>query len=213
MTASSHTAPQLKLDLATGMVSMPAAKGYCSTKASHGVEWGRWYFEAEVLAGAVRVGWGQALAELQAPVGYDEFSYGISNKHAALMHCCRRIACEGLCFPAAPYTIGCLIELPAAESECELLTLDEQKAVIEEKYPPFHFNQLYHVRQEAHRHAQVRFFVQGVPVQEHFSSIYRAKYFPMVSIFGDGQVLFKLHAAQFRFPIPAGAKAMGDSAE
>merc|ERR1711865_819323 len=49
-------------------------------RATHGTREGAYYWECEVLtpeidAGHVRVGWAQRSGELQAPVGYDKWSY------------------------------------------------------------------------------------------------------------------------------------------
>jgi hypothetical protein len=202
-TDATHTAPQLRVDPIVGLVTMPCAKGYCSAKASHGVEFGCWYFEVEVLRGAVRVGWGQTLAEVQAPIGYDEFGYGYSNRHAALFHCCKSVrtgdaAREGC-------VIGCLIRLPQDIAHVKLLTEEEKTRTVEAQFPPLHFNLNYRIRQDALSQAQVLFYVDGVEVSRHFTQIYRAKYFPMVSLFGDAQARVTLGGERLRFPLPEGS--------
>lgn len=75
---------------------MTGTKFYCSARATHSVNRGNWYFEIKVRArlrlgwiftnpgaqvvelpegAAVRVGWAQKNANLQAPLGFDKFGY------------------------------------------------------------------------------------------------------------------------------------------
>ena len=58
---------------------MTGAKFYCSARATHSVNRGNWYFEIKVVelpeGAAVRVGWAQKNANLQAPLGFDKFGY------------------------------------------------------------------------------------------------------------------------------------------
>jgi len=54
-------------------------KGYSMVRGTHGVAHGRWYFEVAIKEkpsnSAVRIGWAQQLANLQATCGFDKFSY------------------------------------------------------------------------------------------------------------------------------------------
>ena len=70
-------------------------KFYCSARATHSVSRGSWYFEIKVNiapyslflpcsllqivelpdGAALRVGWAQKNANLQAPLGFDKFGY------------------------------------------------------------------------------------------------------------------------------------------
>jgi Set1/Ash2 histone methyltransferase complex subunit ASH2 len=56
------------------------ARALPQARATHGAFVGTWYFEVAVVhlgaSGHVRLGWSTRRAELQAPVGYDQFSYG-----------------------------------------------------------------------------------------------------------------------------------------
>lgn len=197
-----HSAPQLQVDSVSNTVSMPCCKGYCSSKASHGVESGCWYFEVEVIKGSVRVGWGQALAEIQAPVGYDEYGYGISNKHAKIFHCSRG-------YPvnmdlSNVKVIGCHLSIP------EALELEEDPCVkleIEKKYPPLNFLTTYNVKQTILKRGTIKFYADGQEIAGGFENIYRAKYFPTVSIFGDAAVKVIFKKAELKFPVPEGASA------
>lgn len=53
-------------------------------RATHGVYLGSYYYEIEILKALednahVRVGWSTRQAELQAPVGYDKWSFGYAD--------------------------------------------------------------------------------------------------------------------------------------
>ncbi len=76
-------APQLKISEDRIMVS--GEKGYSMIRGSHGVSNGSWYFEVYIKDvpsdSALRIGWAQKLANLQAPCGYDKFSYSWRNKN------------------------------------------------------------------------------------------------------------------------------------
>jgi len=54
-------------------------KGYSMVRASHAVKKGGWYYEVTIVdmpdGAATRLGWAQKLGNLQAPLGYDKFSY------------------------------------------------------------------------------------------------------------------------------------------
>lgn len=201
--ALSHTAPQLQIDIQANIVSMPCCKGYCSSKASHGVESGTWYFEVKVIKGAARVGWGQALAEIQAPVGYDEYSYAISNKHRKIFHCSRGYP---VIFDDHLEVIGCLLSIP---DDLELLQDDsELKSEIESKYPPLNFLTTYNVKQSILKRGSIQFFADSREIPDaRFENIYRAKYYPSISIFGDAVVKVLFKESEFNFAIPEGAKA------
>jgi hypothetical protein len=76
-------APQLILS-EDHMICKGAVGGYRMVRATHGVHNGAYYWECEVLTPPVtenredahiRIGWSTRQGELQAPVGYDKFSY------------------------------------------------------------------------------------------------------------------------------------------
>jgi hypothetical protein len=200
-----HSAPQLQVDAVSGTVSMPCCKGYCGSKASHGVETGCWYFEVKVLRGAVRVGWAQALSEIQGPVGYDEYGYSLSNKHSSLFHCSRAQKCSIDC--SAVKVIGCILRLPESERALNDFADAEVVDKMHMQFPPPNFITAYRVRQDVLAAASIEFLVDGQPIAELFTPIYRAKYFPAVSVFGDGAVQVIFDVESFSFPVPPGCKS------
>ena len=207
-----HSAPQLQVDPKTNTVSMPCCKGYCSSKASHGIESGKWYFEVQILKGSVRVGWGQALAEIQAPIGYDEYGYGYSNKNRKIFHCSKGYSIESESESEDQKkkkkkeeikVIGCLLNIP---QDLELEENESIKSEIKRKYPPLNFLTTYNVKQNVLKRGSIQFYADGQElVGAKFENIYRAKYFPTVSIFSDAviKVCFKLD--EFSFDVPDGA--------
>ena len=59
-------------------------------RATHGVSYGSWYFEAMIndrpTNSAARIGWSQKLGNLQAPVGYDKFGYSWRSRKGTCFH-------------------------------------------------------------------------------------------------------------------------------
>ncbi len=69
---------------------MTGEKGYCMVRATHGVSRGVWYYEIKIEDmpdnSAVRLGWAQELANLQAPLGYDKFGYSWRSRKGTKFH-------------------------------------------------------------------------------------------------------------------------------
>jgi Set1/Ash2 histone methyltransferase complex subunit ASH2 len=86
--ALADKAPQLKVsDDRLGVVG---EKGYSMVRATHGVMHGAWYFEVVIRekpsAAALRIGWAQQLANLQATCGFDKFSYSWRSRKGTRFH-------------------------------------------------------------------------------------------------------------------------------
>ncbi|XP_055677181.1 set1/Ash2 histone methyltransferase complex subunit ASH2 isoform X1 [Lutzomyia longipalpis] len=81
-------APQLKIS--EDRLSVTGEKGYCMVRATHFVNRGAWYWEATIEdmpeGSAVRLGWGQDYANLQAPLGYDKFGYSWRSRKGTRFH-------------------------------------------------------------------------------------------------------------------------------
>lgn len=80
--------PQLKVQ--DDRLSVTGEKGYSMVRATHGAAHGSWYFEVNVTSkppqAALRIGWAQPLANLQAPCGYDKFSYSWRSRKGTVFH-------------------------------------------------------------------------------------------------------------------------------
>ena len=100
--------------LSDDLLRMSSTKGYRMCRATHGVEYGRWYFEITIATlgptGHSRLGWASHRAELHAPVGYDANSYAYRDVNGMRVHAARRK------YYGEPYAegdvIGCLVVLP-----------------------------------------------------------------------------------------------------
>ena len=57
-------------------------------KATHGIWEGHWYYEVTLNnnTGNTRIGWSQISGDLQAPCGYDIFSYSFRKSPGTLFH-------------------------------------------------------------------------------------------------------------------------------
>lgn len=100
-------------------------KGYRMIRASTSVCEGDWYFEACILPckeGAVRLGWSQRRADVETPVGFDTYGFGIRDRTGEFIHAAR-LKPYGPSFGVGD-VIGCRISLPK-------LTDDQKKKVVE----------------------------------------------------------------------------------
>ena len=88
LVAMHDRAPQLKIseDRLTGI----GEKGYCMARATHGVHFGTWYYEIDIVdmleGHHTRLGWSQECGNLQGPCGYDKFSYSWRSRKGTKFH-------------------------------------------------------------------------------------------------------------------------------
>lgn len=79
-----------KVDLSDDRLTAGSTKGYRMVRATRGVIEGNWYFEIKVLklgeTGHTRLGWATEKGDLQAPVGYDGWSYGYRDIDGSKIH-------------------------------------------------------------------------------------------------------------------------------
>ena len=90
-----NSAPQLKIDDEGRTVT--GELGFRTARTAHGVKIGSWFCEARILDpkkpnGHVRLGWTTSAGEIQAPVGYDEHSYGWRDVDGSKVQRSRRTA-------------------------------------------------------------------------------------------------------------------------
>lgn len=86
--APQDRAPVLKIN--DNRLSVTGDKGYCMVRATHGTNRGSWYYEVNIDnmpdGTATRIGWSQPLGNLQAPLGYDKFSYSWRSRKGTRFH-------------------------------------------------------------------------------------------------------------------------------
>jgi hypothetical protein len=172
-----HSAPQMKID--KGKISNE--KGYRLAKSSHGVWEGSWYFEVLLEnsvnnLGHVRIGWSQISGDLQAPCGYDAFSYSWRDAPGTLFHqsCAVKDAPGGYAGGYKPGdVIGVYIHLPPLT---DLNRLELQKRLwnplVDKEYVQIRSRPLQHVR-----NSEIRYFKNGVDMGVAFSPIYFGSFF------------------------------------
>jgi COMPASS component BRE2 len=129
-------------------------KGWRMARANVGVREGAWYFECKILNGItagdvarghVRVGWARREAPLDAPVGFDAYSYGLRDQGFDKVHMSRpRPFVPGGSFETGD-VIGVEIALPTLEEQ-RLLTEDpaaKSGDIVRDRLPIRFKNQLW----------------------------------------------------------------------
>jgi hypothetical protein len=167
-----HSAPQMKID--KGKVVND--KGYRLAKSSHGVWEGAWYFEVlvENSKGHVRIGWSQISGDLQAPCGYDVFSYSWRDAPGALFHQSTAVkdAPVGYAGGFKPGdVIGVYIHLPP-------LTLVNRQELERRLWNPLVDKEYVQIRTgplQPLRNSEIRYFRNGIDMGVAFSPIYFGK--------------------------------------
>ncbi|EPS71080.1 hypothetical protein M569_03680, partial [Genlisea aurea] len=108
-----------KVELSDDRLSASSTKGYRMVRATRGVSEGAWYFEISLVhlgeTGHTRLGWSTEKGDLQAPVGYDENSYGYRDIDGSKVHKALReeYGSEGY---KEGDVIGFYINLPSGEA-------------------------------------------------------------------------------------------------
>ena len=171
-TESTHSAPQCRISPNGMSVTNPS--GYRMVKATHGVWSGNWYFEIKFeKSGSCRIGWSQISGDLQAPCGYDQFSYSFRSSPGSLFHASReRPAPESY---KVGYKVGdvlgCVIVLPEVESDLEvderlLARLWDPERT--ESYMPFQTMPMIKIP-----NSRIEYYLNGQPLGTAFTDIYQ----------------------------------------
>jgi len=112
--AKENSAPQIKIG--PDQLTVSNEKGYRMARASYPCICGDWYFEIDIVddIGNSRLGWSTSRGDIQANVGYDQYSYAYRNSQGDIFTNAR----------SKPYgepfgkgdTIGFFIHLPITQS-------------------------------------------------------------------------------------------------
>lgn len=185
-------APQLKMS--DDRLSVTGDKGYSMVRATHGVFKGGWYFEVTIKDkpgnSAVRFGWAQKLANLQAPVGYDKFSYSWRSRKGTIFH-----SSIGKTYAKPGYdagdVLGCYIYLPEISNK-QLFDSNKQMTLVKFK------NHLYYEEKDNFNEeekrltplkgSRIEFFKNGVSCGVAFNDVYEGLYFPAISLYKNSSV-------------------------
>ncbi|XP_033122323.1 set1/Ash2 histone methyltransferase complex subunit ASH2-like isoform X2 [Anneissia japonica] len=197
-------APQLKIS--DERLSVTGEKGYSMVRATHGVNRGCWYYEVTIEEmppeTCTRIGWSLSLGNLQAPLGYDKFSYSWRSKKGTKFHCSRgKHYSEGY---TSGDVLGFLIKLPDNLPPEKLLPPTcKDKALIkfkshlyfEEKDPIQEVEQ----RLQKAEGSQIIFYKNGVSQGIAWEDVYEGTYYPAISTYKNAVVVANF-GPHFKYP-------------
>ncbi|XP_039378724.1 set1/Ash2 histone methyltransferase complex subunit ASH2 isoform X1 [Mauremys reevesii] len=181
-------APQLKIS--DDRLTVIGEKGYSMVRASHGVRKGDWYFEISVDEmppdTAARLGWSQPLGNLQAPLGYDKFSYSWRSKKGTKFH--QSIGKHYSAGYGQGDVLGFYISLPEdTETAKSLPDTYKDKALIKFKsYLYFEEKDFVDKAEKSLKQtpgSQIIFYKNGVSQGVAFKEIFEGVYFPAISLY------------------------------
>ncbi|XP_061657453.1 set1/Ash2 histone methyltransferase complex subunit ASH2 isoform X2 [Syngnathoides biaculeatus] len=181
-------APQLKIS--DDRLTVTGEKGYSMVRASHGVRKGSWYFEVSVddmpPDTAARLGWSQPLGNLQAPLGYDKFSYSWRSKKGTRFH--QSLGKRYSSGYGQGDTLGFLIELPdRTETARALPDTYKDKALI--KFKSYLYFEEKDYVDKAEKSLKVMspsrmvFYKNGASQGVAFQNLFEGIYFPAISLY------------------------------
>ena len=170
-TESTHTAPQCKIS--PNGLSVTNSSGYRMSKCTHGVWSGSWYFEVKFeKSGSLRIGWAQISGDLQAPCGYDQFSYSFRSSPGALFHQSREQRSNDAYKVGYRVgdVLGCVIVLPDSDGDLEvdeklLARLWDTK---QDSYLPFQTAPMIKLKG-----SRIEYYLNGEPLGVAFEEIYQ----------------------------------------
>ncbi|XP_072165071.1 set1/Ash2 histone methyltransferase complex subunit ASH2-like [Diadema setosum] len=197
-------APQLKIS--EDRLSVTGDRGYCMVRSTHGVNRGSWYFEVTIdqmpEGSATRLGWSQPLGNLQAPLGYDKFSYSWRSRKGTRFHESRgKHYSEAY---GAGDTLGFYIQLP-------------DKTAIEQIIPPTYKDRalikfkshLYFEEKDqtseaekalkSTQNSKIIFFKNGENKGVAFENLYEGTYHPAISLYKQCSASINF-GPDFKFP-------------
>ncbi|XP_074647250.1 set1/Ash2 histone methyltransferase complex subunit ASH2-like isoform X2 [Tubulanus polymorphus] len=197
-------APQLKIS--DDRFTVTGEKGYSMVRATHSVNKGRWYFEVNLdelpAESATRIGWSQHLGNLQAPCGYDKFSYSWRSRKGTFFHQSR-----GKHY-SEEYgegdVLGFYIELPWPTDASKLLpTVYKDKPLVKFKNNLYYEEKDYVSETEKNlkvlKNSKIIFFKNGKSQGMVCDDIYEGNYYPTVSLYKNATVTMNF-GPEFKFP-------------
>ncbi|RWS12432.1 set1/Ash2 histone methyltransferase complex subunit ASH2-like protein [Dinothrombium tinctorium] len=211
LVAMHDRAPQLRVS--EERLSVTGEKGYCMARATHGVHYGSWYYEVNIVdmpeGSATRIGWSQELGNLQGPCGYDKFSYSWRSRKGTRFH-----QSKGYHYADSGYgtgdTVGCLINLSADEKNPKSANNPNYLPSTHKDRPLIKFkNYLYFEEkddvQKAIKQLQelegssMVFYKNGKNIGVAFENLISGVYYPAVSFYKSVTVTFNF-GPNFKYP-------------
>ncbi|XP_040202182.1 set1/Ash2 histone methyltransferase complex subunit ASH2 isoform X1 [Rana temporaria] len=197
-------APQLKIS--DDRLTVLGEKGYSMVRASHGVRKGAWYFEMFIddlpPDTAARLGWSQALGNLQAPLGYDKFSYSWRSKKGTKFH--QSIGKHYSEAYGQGDTLGFYICLPdETETAHAMPDTYKDKALI--KFKSYLYFEEKDFVDKAEKNlkqtpgSEIVFFKNGVNQGVAYKDVFEGVYFPAISLYKGCTVSINF-GPHFKYP-------------
>ncbi|KAG8190783.1 hypothetical protein JTE90_005819 [Oedothorax gibbosus] len=209
-------APQLKVS--EDRLSITGEKGYCMARATHGVNRGTWYFECTIDdfpdGAATRLGWSQALANLQGPLGYDKFSYSWRSRKGTKFH-----ESKGKHYADESYgqgdTLGFLIHLPYKSDKVPLPPICKDKPLVKFK-SYLYYEEKDEVQKELKKMktlkgSKIACYKNGKCIGTAFEDINAGTYYPGVSLYKSCTVSLNF-GPKFKYPPSEKCKPICDLA-
>ncbi|MCO5548132.1 hypothetical protein L7F22_001590 [Adiantum nelumboides] len=168
-----------KIVLSDDKLSASNTKGYRMVRGTRGVVEGAWFFEILVKSlgpsGHTRLGWSTQKGEIQAPVGFDNYSYAYRDVDGSKVHKAVREQY------GQPYregdVLGFYINLPngaeLAPKPASIVSYKGQPYILEEKEEPL----------KVLPGSEIVFFRNGVFQGTAFKDINAGRYFPAASMY------------------------------
>lgn len=197
-------APQLKIS--DDRLTVTGEKGYSMVRASHGVRKGAWYFEVTVDEmppdTSARLGWSQPLGNLQAPLGYDKFSYSWRSKKGTRFH--QSIGKHFSDSYGQGDILGFYIVLPDdTETAKALPDTYKDKALIKFKsYLYFEEKDYVDKAEKSLKHtssSRIIFFKNGVNQGVAYEDLFEGMYYPAISLYKSCTVSVNF-GPHFKYP-------------
>lgn len=186
-------APQLKIS--DDRLSVTGEKGYSMIRATHGVCRGSWYFEVKIDempdVTATRIGWSQQLGNLQAPCGYDKFSYAWRSRKGSKCHQSYvKLYSESY---KEGDVVGFHIHLPDPPDPKLLLPVTHKDKPLVKFKNHLYYEEKDHLA-EAERNlktspgSKISFYLNGKCQGVAYEDIFEGTYYPAVSLYKNAKV-------------------------
>ncbi|XP_059169038.1 set1/Ash2 histone methyltransferase complex subunit ASH2-like isoform X2 [Physella acuta] len=198
-------APQLKVS--DDRLTVTGEKGYSMIRASHGVNHGNWYFEVQVVdmqnEAASRIGWSLSLGNLQAPCGYDKFSYSWRSRKGTVFHQSR-----GYHYHDGGYgegdVLGFYLSLPNPENLELLLPQTFKERPLVKFKSHLYFEDKDNVSEtektlKPAKGSKMMMYKNGKCAGVAFSDVFEGTYYPAVSLFRNTVVTVNF-GPKFKYP-------------
>ncbi|VDN05610.1 unnamed protein product [Thelazia callipaeda] len=218
-----------QLKLSEDRLSVSGFEGYCVARATHPVCHGTWYFEvvftAQPPGSHIRIGWSQAVAPVQACVGYTQLSYAWRSLKGTIFH-----HAKGKHYATGGFkegdVLGCLISLPECPADVTYNFKSVDDLPPSSTYLPssyknlplinFKHNYFYEEKDDVCAILKnlrsvpgswIEFYRNGESCGKAFQDIYAGFYYPSVSLFQGATVRCNFGPI-FRYSVPSGARGM-----